>query len=88
MLADKQRAVAESSPRRRHAHRRPQRDAAERMARRLQALAQENRRLLERAIAVQGRVIGVDRACRGAVGGAAGYGAAARPHRPRWRLAA
>ena len=36
-----------------------QRDAAERMARRLQALAQENKRLLERAIAVQGRVIGV-----------------------------
>ncbi len=56
MLAEKERAVAEVAaaevaavP---HA-------AAERVARRLRALALENKRLLERAIAAQGRVIGV-----------------------------
>ena len=57
MLADKQRAVAELRRRADRAGRRS--EAAERMARRLQALAIENKRLLERAIAAQGRVIGV-----------------------------
>jgi hypothetical protein len=56
MLVDKQRAVAglvsvQGTP--------ASREAAERVARRLQALAMENKRLLERAIAAQGRVIGV-----------------------------
>ena len=54
LLADKQRAMAELTAN--HA-RPPPREAAERMARRLQALAMENKRLLERAIAAQGRVI-------------------------------
>ena len=52
LLGEKQRAVAEFA----EAEPNP---AADRMARRLRALALENKRLLERAIAVQGRVIGV-----------------------------
>ena len=56
LLADKQRAVAELAAASPLAVPNP---AGERIARRLQALAQENKRLLERAIAVQGRVIGV-----------------------------
>ena len=56
LLADKQRAVdglaaAQAAP--------AANPAAERMARRLKALALENKRLLERAIAAQSRVIGV-----------------------------
>ena len=46
------------------------------MARRLGELAGENKRLLERAVIVQGRVIGtVVRAIPKAVGGAPRYGA-------------
>lgn len=76
MLADKQRAVAnlsavQTAP--------ASREAAERMARRLQALAIENKRLLERAIAAQGRVIGA--IARSAAAAPAGYGLA-RGHRP------
>ena len=56
MLADKRSAVAEFDAVRTAA---VPSEAAQRMARRLQALAMENKRLLERAIAVQGRVIGV-----------------------------
>ena len=56
MLARKQRALADLAA----AQALPaSHDAAERMARRLQGLAIENKRLLERAIAAQGRVIGV-----------------------------
>lgn len=70
LLADKHRAIAglaaaSTAP---AAH-----EAAERMARRLQALAVENKRQLERAIAAQGRVIEViARAAQPVV--AAGYG--------------
>jgi hypothetical protein len=55
-----------------------QRDSAEMQLRRLHALAAENRTLLERAIAVQSRVIGViARAATPAIT-ASGYGAPAR----------
>ena len=56
MLANKQSAVAEFDAVRTAP---APSEAAQRMARRLQGLAMENKRLLERAIAVQGRVIGV-----------------------------
>ena len=56
-------------------------DSAERMARRLRALAVENKRLLERAIAAQGRVIGVIARAATATAAPTGYGAA-RGHRP------
>ena len=56
MLADKRSAVAEFDAVRTAP---APSEAAQRMARRLQGLAMENKRLLERAIAVQGRVIGV-----------------------------
>jgi hypothetical protein len=56
MLARKQRALADlAAAQAVHAPR----DSAERMAKRLQGLALENKRLLERALAAQGRVIGV-----------------------------
>ncbi len=59
MLADKQRAVAGFLAAR-DAQSVAMPDAViEPLARRLQSLSQENRTLLERAIAVQGRVIGV-----------------------------
>jgi hypothetical protein len=48
--------------------------AAERMARRLQGLAIENKRLLERAIAAQGRVIGVIARAAASSTAPAGYG--------------
>ena len=48
---------------------------AERMVRRLQALAAENKRLLERAIAAQGRVIGIVARAAAAAEAPAGYGA-------------
>lgn len=48
---------------------------AERMVRRLQALAAENKRLLERAIAAQGRVIGVVARAAAAIEAPPGYGA-------------
>ena len=56
MLARKQRALADLAAAQTVS---ASHDAAERMARRLQGLAIENKRLLERAIAAQGRVIGV-----------------------------
>jgi hypothetical protein len=78
LLADKQRVVAglvaaQAAP--------ASRDAAERMARRLQALAIENKRLLERAIAAQGRVIGVIAGAATAAAAPQTYGSA-RAHRP------
>jgi len=54
---------------------------AERMARRLQALAAENKRLLERAIAAQGRVMAVVARAAAPDVAPAGYGSA-RGHRP------
>ncbi len=59
MLADKQRAAADFIAAQGEPVVAAQRDAAENLARRLQSLAEENRALLERAIVVQGRVIGV-----------------------------
>jgi hypothetical protein len=72
MLARKQRALADLA-----AARAPSSShgAAERMARRLQGLALENKRLLERAIAAQGRVIEVVAHAAAAVEGRGGYGA-------------
>jgi hypothetical protein len=74
MLARKQRALADLAVARAIS---PPNDAAERVARRLQALAMENKRLLERAIAAQSRVIAV--VARAAA--PAGYGASP-PRRP------
>lgn len=56
LLADKQHAVEGLTAAQTPA---PSNPAAERVARRLKALALENKRLLERAIAAQSRVIGV-----------------------------
>jgi hypothetical protein len=78
MLADKQRAVTALAAVRSVPARS---EAADRVARRLQALAVENKRLLERAIAVQGRVIGViARAAAPEV--PAGYGSGRITERP------
>jgi hypothetical protein len=79
MLARKQRALADLAAA--QALKTTPRDAAERMARRLQGLAMENKRLLERAIAVQGRVIGVVAQAATESMAPAGYGAThgARP---------
>ena len=71
MLADKRSAVAEFDAVRTAA---APSEAAQRMARRLQGLAMENKRLLERAIAVQGRVIGVVARAATAATEPAGYG--------------
>lgn len=78
MLARKQRAMADLAAA--EAVRAP-RDSAERMARRLQGLALENKRLLERAIAAQGRVIGVLARAAQPAAAPTGYGSA-RPARP------
>jgi flagellar biosynthesis/type III secretory pathway chaperone len=59
MLADKQRAVAGFLATRDAQGGAMQHAMIEPLVRRLQSLSQENRTLLERAIAVQGRVIGV-----------------------------
>lgn len=56
LLADKQRAVSDLTAAQAMPEPSP---AADRVARRLKALALENKRLLERAIAAQSRVIGV-----------------------------
>jgi hypothetical protein len=58
-----------------------QRDAAERMAHRLQALAEENKARLTRAMAAQSRVIGViaRAAAPAGYGAAPTYGRGARP---------
>jgi hypothetical protein len=74
MLARKQRALADLAAA--QAMTTTPRDAAERMARRLQGLALENKRLLERAIAVQGRVIGVVAEAATLTMAPIGYGAA------------
>jgi hypothetical protein len=79
MLAIKQRAVADlvaaqAAP--------ASRDAAERMARRLQVLAVENRRLLERAMAAQGRVIEVVARAAASATAPTGYGSARAAGRP------
>jgi hypothetical protein len=58
------------------------RDAAERVARRLRALAIENKRLLERAIAAQGRVIGVIAQAAATAAAPTGYGPARTARRP------
>jgi hypothetical protein len=79
MVARKQRALADLAAA--QATRAP-RDAAERMARRLQGLAIENKRLLERAIVAQGRVIGVIAQAASAAE-PAGYGPARAAARPR-----
>ncbi|HEY7581020.1 MAG TPA: hypothetical protein VH855_25785 [Acetobacteraceae bacterium] len=71
MLARKQRALADLAAA--QAHRTPH-VAADRMARRLQALALENKRLLERAIAAQGRVIEVVARAASAADTPRGYG--------------
>jgi len=79
MLGDKQRAIAnlaavQTLP--------ASRDVAERMARRLQALAAENKRLLERAIAAQGRVIEVIARAAASSLAPPGYGTARPAGRP------
>jgi hypothetical protein len=85
MLADKQRALAglAAAPTEPGSH-----EAAERMARRLRALAVENKRLLERAIAVQGRVIGVIARASTAAAAPVGYGAARTRRPPPFALSA
>ena len=80
MLARKQRALADLAAAQTLAAATP-RDSAERMARRLQALAIENKRLLERAITAQGRVIGVIAQAATANAANGGYGPS-HGHRP------
>jgi hypothetical protein len=58
------------------------RDPAERVARRLQALAMENKRLPERAICAQGRVIGVVARAAAPAMAPTSYGAARPAGRP------
>ena len=73
MLADKQRAVAGLAA----ARTAPAAcEGAERMARRLRALAVENKRLLERAIAAQSQVVGVIARAATATAAPTGYGPA------------
>jgi len=69
LLAEKQRAVAGFA-----SGRVLPATGAERMVRRLEALAVENKRLLERAIAAQSRVIGVIASAAAATEAPAGYG--------------
>jgi hypothetical protein len=85
MLARKQRALADlvavqTVP--------ASHDSAERMARRLRALAIENKRLLERAIAAQGRVIGVIARAATATATPTGYGPARAPRPAAFALSA
>jgi hypothetical protein len=85
MLARKQRALADlaalqATP--------ASHDAADRMARRLRALAIENKRLLERAIAAQGRVIGVIARAATATTTPAGYGPGRAPRPAAFALSA
>lgn len=61
----------------------PERGTATEMATRLASLSAENRRLLERAVAIQSRVIEtIAGAARPAQNGPAGYGAAGRYRAP------
>jgi hypothetical protein len=73
MLADKQRIAAEFAAAAQGAAQ--SRQAVEQMARRLQALAIENKSLLERAMAVQGRVISVVARAATPAATSTGYGA-------------
>jgi hypothetical protein len=73
MLARKQRALADLAAAQAVAATTP-RSSAERMARRLQGLAIENKRLLERAIGAQSRVIGVIAQAAAASASTGGYG--------------
>jgi hypothetical protein len=75
MLADKQRAVAGFLAMRDAQGGAMQHAMIEPLARRLQTLSQENRTLLERAIAVQGRVIGVIARAAAPAVASAGYAA-------------
>jgi hypothetical protein len=59
MLADKQRAATDFIAAQATPIAAPTREATERLLRRLRSLAADNQALLQRAIAVQGRVIGV-----------------------------
>jgi flagellar biosynthesis/type III secretory pathway chaperone len=85
MLPDKQRAAAGFMAAQAETIEAAQTEAAKSLVLRLQSLAQDNRLLLERAIAVQGRVIEV--AARAAIPSVApaGYSAHGKPcqaHRP------
>lgn len=71
MLARKERALADLAAAQAN---KTSHDAADRMARRLHALALENKRLLERAIAAQGRVIEVVARAAAAAEAPRGYG--------------
>ena len=80
MLARKQRALADLAAAAARVDA-PSHHAADRVARRLQALALENKRLLQRAIAAQGRVIEVVARAAVPAEAAIGYGPA-RGQRP------
>ena len=80
MFARKQRALADLAAAAARGNT-PSNGAADRMTRRLQALALENKRLLERAIAAQGRVIEVVARAAVATEAPTGYGPA-RGQRP------
>lgn len=82
MLDEKQRVVADLAA----AEAPAPNPAAERMARRLRALALENKRLLERAIAAQGRVIGI--VAQAATATPDGYGSRRRQRPPPVALSA
>jgi hypothetical protein len=84
MLARKQRALADLAAAAARANTQSH-HAADRVARRLQSLAIENKRLLERALAAQGRVIEVVAACRSASRSGDGLWARARPTSGRVR---
>jgi hypothetical protein len=80
MLARKQRALADLAAAAARANTQSH-HAADRVARRLQSLAIENKRLLERALAAQGRVIEVVARAAVPAEAATGYGPA-RGQRP------
>jgi len=79
MLADKQRAAAGFMAAQSDPIEAAQTDVAKQLALRLQTLAQDNRILLERAIAVQGRVIGVIARAAAPTVAPSGYGAQGKP---------
>lgn len=75
MLARKQRALADLAAAAARANTQSH-HAADRVARRLQSLAIENKRLLERALAAQGRVIEVVAPAAASADAPTGYGPA------------
>ncbi len=79
MLARKQRALADMAATQNTA---VPNDAAERMVRRLQGLAVENKRLLERALAAQGRVLSVVAQAATSSSAPTGYGSIRAGSRP------